>query len=156
MTPLYSIGHGRRSKEEFLALLKKYAIDFLIDVRSVPYSRFNPQYNQKALKSYLEENNIRYVFMGDELGGRPKDPLCYGNDGHIHYNSVMQMDFFKEGILRLKAAYDKNVRAAIMCSESKPEMCHRSRLIGNALLAGNIPLLHIDEKGELKTQDEVL
>ena len=150
---LYSIGHGRRSAEEFLKLLGENAIDYLIDVRTTPYSRFNPQYNKNALQTFLENNSIKYIHMGDQLGGRPKEPDCYNEKGRVDYVVLSQKPYFLEGIERLKTAYDKNLRAAIMCSESKPQECHRCLLIGKVLEEQNIPVMHIDEKGKLKSQD---
>lgn len=153
--PIYTIGHGARKADDFLELLKRYGIRYLIDVRSQPFSRYHPHFSQKNLQSFLEENDIRYVFMGDTLGGRPKDPGCYDEDGKINYNKVKGKDFFKEGIERLKTAYKKNLPVAIMCSERDPAHCHRYHLISNVLDAGLIEVLHIDQQGELKTQSEI-
>jgi len=154
--PIYTIGHGARKGEEFLALLKRYEIAYLADVRSQPFSRYHPQFSQKNLQAFLEENDIRYVFMGDTLGGRPKDPTCYDEDGKINYNKVKAKEFFQEGIERLKTAYKKNLPVAIMCSERDPAHCHRYHLIANVLDAEMIEVVHIDEKGNLKTQSEIL
>lgn len=154
--PLYTIGHGNRKAEDFLRLLQKYDISYLVDVRSVPYSRFNPQYNQPSLKSFLENNNIQYVFMGNELGGRPQDPGCYDDEGHIDYSKVIQKDFFRKGIERLKTASEKKLALAFMCSESNPADCHRTRMIGIVLNAEGIPLKHIDKTGEIKNQETVM
>jgi uncharacterized protein (DUF488 family) len=152
---LYSIGHGRRPAEEFLKLLGEHAIDYLIDVRTTPYSRFNPQYNKNTLQNLLESHSIRYVHLGEQLGGRPKDPDCYNEKGHVDYSILSKRPYFIEGIERLKTAYTKKIRAAIMCSESKPQECHRCLLIGKALQEQNIPIIHIDEKGKPRTQEEV-
>ncbi len=73
--PIYTIGHGARKAEDFLALLKRYGIEYLVDVRFQPFSRYHPQFSQQNLKSFLEENGIRYVFMGDTLAGDPKIPV---------------------------------------------------------------------------------
>lgn len=154
--PIYTIGHGARKAEEFLELLKRYGIRYLIDVRSQPYSRYHPQFSQNNLKAFLEENNIRYVFMGDTLGGRPKDAGVYDEHGKINYEKVKTKDFFKEGIERLKTAYKKNLDVAIMCSERDPAQCHRYHLIATVLDAETIDVMHIDEKGSLKSQWEVL
>ncbi|MDI9365803.1 MAG: DUF488 domain-containing protein [Flavobacterium sp.] len=154
--PLYSIGHGSRKSEDFLALLKDFSIEYLIDVRSQPYSKFNPHFNQNELKFFLERNRIRYVFMGDSIGGRPKDTTCYDDEGKVDYEVVKTKDFFINGIERLKTAYNKDINVAIMCSESKPCECHRSKLIGKVLLTDNIVLKHIDEKGKLKDQASVI
>ena len=141
--PLYTIGHGNRKSDDFLALLKEFGIEYLIDVRSQPYSKFNPQYNQNELKFFLERNGIRYVFMGDNIGGRPKDTSCYDSEGKVDYEAVKTKDFFISGIDRLKIAYNKDINVVIMCSESKPCECHRSKLIGRVLNTENIFLKHI-------------
>lgn len=154
--PLYTIGHGVRKIEEFLSLLKIQQIEYLLDVRSTPYSRFNPQYNQKALKDFLNTHGIQYIFMGDTLGGRPRDTDCYDASGKIDYQVVQTKNFFQNGLQRLKTVHQKNLKAAIMCSESRPEQCHRSLLIGQALWEQKIPVQHIDEKGNLIDQQHLM
>ena len=154
-SPLYSIGHGRRKTEDFIALLKQYHISHLADVRSVPLSRFNPQYNRNRLQQSLAENDIAYLFMGDELGGRPKDAFCYDEKGRVGYDRVKETNFFRRGIERLREAYERDLRLAIMCSESKPCECHRSKLIGPVMKTEGITIMHIDEKGVLQTQEDV-
>ncbi|MBC8006402.1 MAG: DUF488 domain-containing protein [Verrucomicrobia bacterium] len=154
--PLYTIGHGNRKPEDFLLLLKNFDIEYLIDVRSQPYSKFNPSFNTKDLKHFLEQNGIRYVFMGDSIGGRPADRSCYDKEGKVNYEEMKTKAFFLEGIERLKAAYQKELNMVIMCSESKPGECHRTKLIGRVLSSENIMLQHIDEHGKLKDQSTVI
>ena len=154
--PLYTIGHGNRKPEDFLAMLKDFGIEYLIDVRSQPYSKFNPQFNQNDLKFFLERNGIKYVFMGDTIGGRPTDTSCYDKEGKVDFEAVKMKEFFLNGINRLKTAYNKNINVVIMCSESKPCECHRSKLIGKVLNKDNIVLKHIEEKGKLKDQSTVM
>lgn len=156
MAPLYTIGHGTRKADEFLHLLQQYHIRYLLDVRSRPYSRFNPQYNQKQLQQFLADNNITYVFMGDTLGGRPDDKSCYDIEGKIDYRLLKEKDYFKTGIERVKTALEKDLDVAIMCSERKPSECHRSRLIGEVLFKDGIILNHIDDKGQLQDQPTVM
>jgi uncharacterized protein (DUF488 family) len=153
--PIFTIGHGTRPINELLGLLKKYDIDHLADVRSQPYSKFNPQYNRESLHRSLNQADIKYIYLGDTLGGRPQDPSCHDTTGRIDYNLVRQKDFFKKGIERLRSAHHKAIKVALLCSERKPELCHRSKLIGRTLSEENIPVQHIDEYGELKTQDTV-
>lgn len=154
--PLYSIGHGTRPWDVFISLLKEHGIEYLIDVRTRPYSRFNPQYNRKALEQSLGAVGIRYVFMGDTLGGRPEDPNCYTPDGRVDYSVMRTKDFFLTGMERLMKAHQKDVALAMMCSESKPSECHRTRLIGQALAQANVPVMHIDERGELRSHAHVV
>jgi len=153
--PLYTIGHGNRKAEDFLALLKEYGIKYLVDVRSVPFSRFHSQFNRNALESFLAQHGIRYVFMGNELGGRPKDVSCY-RKGMVDYEILKTKEFFKTGINRLTTAYHKDLNLAIMCSERNPRECHRSKLIAQVLTAGNIIVQHIDEQGKLKDHATVI
>lgn len=154
--PLYTIGHGSREADSFLALLQTFGIEYLIDVRSQPFSRFHPQFSQRTLKLFLEQNGIRYVFMGDELGGRPKDASCYDSEGRIDYEKVKTKDYFKNGIERLKTAYQKDLNVAIMCSERDPAHCHRTKLIAEVLVADNITVGHIDETGKIKEHEVVM
>lgn len=154
--PLYSIGYGNKDSEEFVKILKEFDITYVIDIRSKPYSKFNPDFNQNKLKSFLERENIRYVFMGDTIGGRPDDITCYDEEGKVNYEIVKTKKYFKIGIERLKIAYDKNIKVVLMCSESKPCECHRSKLIGRVLSNEDIDLKHIDEKGRLKDQFTVM
>ncbi len=154
--PIYTIGHGNRKPEVFLQLLQELDVDYLIDVRSQPYSKFNPQFNQNDLKFFLKKHHIQYVFMGDAIGGRPTDTSCYDSEGKVDYEVIKTKDFFLRGIARLKTAYRKSIKIAIMCSESKPCDCHRSKLIGKVLQDDKVPLLHIDEHGKIKDQITVI
>src|ERR1700692_4202888 len=86
--PIYTIGYGNRSIEEFIQLLQAYNIQYLVDIRSQPYSRFSPDFSQKALQQHLKQHNIGYIFMGKELGGRPKDSSAYKEDGKIDYEKL--------------------------------------------------------------------
>ena len=152
---IYSIGHGNKKFEEFLKELSSFNIKYLIDVRTSPYSKYNPQYNRELLKNNLESVNITYVYMGDNLGGLPSDRSCYV-EGKVSYELIKDKDFFKEGLVRLINAYEKDINIAVMCSESKPEECHRSKLIGQELLKKNITLQHITEEDKTKDQLTVM
>jgi len=153
---LHSIGHGAKKIEVLIKELQSFDICYLIDVRSKPYSKWHPQFNQKNLKIELEKNNITYVYMGDTLGGLPNEKSCYNEKGNIIYEILKEKDFFKEGLNRLITAHEKGVKAVIMCSESKPEACHRSKLIGQELLRKGISLNHILSERNSKSQDELM
>ena len=152
--PIYTIGYGNRSLDEFMALLKQYEIQYLVDLRSQPYSRFHPDFSRNAIEARLKQQRIRYIFMGDKLGGRPQDTECYVNS-KVDYAILREKAFYQQGIQRLHTAWEKQARMALMCSEQKPQECHRSKLIGNTLRDRGIEVAHIDEAGKLKTQAEV-
>jgi len=152
--PIYTIGYGNRSIEEFVELLQRYEIKFLVDIRSQPHSRFKPEFSRDALEKRLKQHHIRYISMGDALGGRPKDPSCYVDD-RVDYARVREKPFYQKGISYLHTAWEKQLHVALMCSEAKPQECHRSKLIGNTLIEQDIEVMHIDEAGEIKTQQEI-
>jgi len=152
---IFTIGHGTRPLSTFLQLLEQYSIEFLIDVRSVPYSAFNPQYRQPELVTAVRAAGFRYIYMGNTLGGRPSDPACYNSLGRLDYELVRIQPFFLEGLERIATAYEKGIRVALLCSESRPANCHRSKLIGKSLQLRNIPVQHIDEEGGLVEQTQL-
>lgn len=154
--PIYTIGYGAREIDRFIAVLKKYRVDFLIDIRSRPYSRYKPEFSKQALQRTLQQNDIRYVFMGDTLGGQPEDPDCYREDGMVDYDRIRKKEFYEQGIGRLRQAYQNQLRVVLMCSEGKPEMCHRCKLIGESLGDEQIDVAHIDENDQLISQLDAL
>ncbi|MCP4428877.1 MAG: DUF488 domain-containing protein [Chloroflexi bacterium] len=154
-TPIYTIGYGAREMDAFIAALKAHEIAYLIDVRSKPYSRYKPDFSKQALEQHLKNNDVRYVFMGDTLGGQPDDLECY-TDGKVDYEKMRQKSFYREGISRLREAYSQALRVVLMCSEGKPEMCHRSKLIGETLAAEGITIAHIDENDRLIAQEDAV
>jgi len=72
--PVFTIGYGARTVDELVAALRAYQIMFLVDVRTAPYSRFKPEFSKDALEQELKRQGIRYVYLGEALGGRPADP----------------------------------------------------------------------------------
>ncbi len=153
---ILTIGHGNKSLESFFELLNKYEVSYLIDVRTNPFSKYNPHFNRKELEISSLDFGIRYLFLGDDLGGKPKDRTCYDSDGHVLYSKVMRKDFFIRSADRLVTANDKGIKVACMCSESNPCDCHRTKMIGEYLYTKGIEMHHIDKTGKLKTQTEVM
>jgi uncharacterized protein (DUF488 family) len=99
--------------------------------------------------------NIRYVFMGQELGGRPADPDCYV-DGKVDYDRVREKSFYQAGIGRIRTAWEKRLPVVLMCSELRPQECHRAKLIGETLVQLGLPVQHIDENGHLQPHGAIL
>ena len=153
--PIYTIGYGSRSIAEFIEVLHQHEIAYLIDVRSAPYSRYKPEFSKASLANALEQHNIRYIFMGDTLGGRPNDETCYVN-GRLDYEKVKEREYYQRGIERLHTAFSQQYSVVLMCSEGKPEECHRCKLIGASLTTQDIPVIHIDENDEQVTQAKAI
>jgi uncharacterized protein (DUF488 family) len=156
---IYTIGYGSRSIRNFLDLLRRYRVELLVDTRSAPYSRFQPDFRKHALQAHVEGAGIRYLYLGEALGGRPTDPQCYltGADGTrtVDPARVVARPNFITALDQLVAGCQQAVCQALMCAELRPQDCHRSRLLAPQLEARHVEVLHIDEWGELKTQQEV-
>jgi uncharacterized protein (DUF488 family) len=153
--PIFTIGYGSRALDDFVRVLKAHDFEYLIDIRSAPYSRFKPEFSKNELEVELRRHAIRYVYFGDKLGGRPEDRDCYVDDKMV-YARVKEKAFYREGIARIKAAFHKRLRIVLMCSEGRPEECHRSKLIGESLTELGIQVAHIDENDAVCTQEDLM
>ena len=148
---IYTIGHSTHSIDTFISLLTKHHIDAVVDVRSVPYSRWQPQFNRGSLRSALQEHGIAYGFLGKELGARSDDRRCYA-DGRVSYRLLAETALFKSGIDRLQRGARRNV-VALMCAERNPVECHRAILIGRELDERGIDVVHIRSDGQAEPHD---
>lgn len=135
-----TVGHSTRTWKDFIALLRAQGVQRVVDVRSIPRSRHNPQFNRETLPAKLRAAGIGYVHLralGGLLRARPDSPNeGWRNASFRGYADYMQTPEFAAGLERLiKLAGQK--RTAIMCAEALPWRCHRS-LIADALIAGGI------------------
>lgn len=148
---LLTIGHSTRSAEAFLDLLVRHSVTAIADVRSVPFSRWTPQFNQDALKRTLKQRGISYVFLGKELGARSDDPSCYVA-GKVQYRRLAGTELFRAGIARLLEG-SKTERIAVMCAEGDPLDCHRTILVARELRAAGADVAHILPDGCLEPHE---
>ncbi len=151
---VYTIGHSKQTLAEFVALLKKHGVTALADVRSTPYSRFNPQFNKDALERDLKPHGIKYVFLGRELGARSDDPVCYSG-GRVQYGRLAQTALFRSGIERVERGAAEH-RIALMCAEKEPLDCHRTLLVSRALDADGVAVSHILADGRLESHGDAM
>jgi uncharacterized protein (DUF488 family) len=146
---IFTIGHSTHPLEAFVALLKQHDVTALADVRSAPYSRFNPQFNKDALAQDLKAQGITYVFLGRELGARSEDRSCYEN-GRVQYGRLAQTELFKQGLERVMQSAGEH-RIALMCAEKEPLECHRTLLVAHALDDQGVEVAHILGDGRLES-----
>lgn len=151
---LFTIGYSGRSIDNLIAFLEHHKIMVLCDVRSVPYSSRNPQFNRELLKKVLKSHDIKYVFLGEELGARPKDPSCYVN-GKALYQRIAESTLFKNGLERISLGMQKDYVLALMCAEKDPMACHRSILICRNLRDSLIDIRHIINHNTTETQADL-
>jgi len=140
MQVIYTIGHSTRPIEEFIDLLRTHHITRLVDIRTIPKSRHNPQYQSSTLKHSLQAAGIEYVYL-EELGGLRRPTNSHKNDGWHNksfrsYADYMQTKDFEQGITTL-LDLSQHETVAIMCAEAVPWRCHRS-LVGDALVVRNV------------------
>lgn len=151
---ILTVGYGNRSTEEFFALLRLHRVQFLIDVRSQPLVAHNPDFGRPSLRPIAKRHYVVYVFMGDALGGRPRDGRYYA-DGRVDYQLLAGSADFQHGLSRLTKAVNMGFVVCLMCSELRPENCHRSKLVGEELARIGVPPCHIDADGRTQTHDDV-
>ena len=151
---IYTIGHSTHTIEKFIGLLKSQLITAVCDVRSRPYSRLNPQFNRETLKQALRAADIKYVFLGEELGARSENKSCY-RDGQVQYDLLAQTEQFNKGIERVKEGA-RSYRVALMCAEKEPLECHRTILVSRKLFEGGLPIKHVLGDGRLEAHEYTL
>ncbi len=151
---VYTIGYSAHSIEKFIDLLTIHHITAIADVRSQPYSRFNPQFNLTNLQSSLKSTGISYTFLGRELGARPEDRTCYV-DGKAQYDLIARTELFRKGLARIVEGV-KKYRIALLCVEKDPLTCHRAILVCRHLVNLGMAPQHILEDGRLESHNDAL
>jgi uncharacterized protein (DUF488 family) len=148
---LLTVGHSNHSPEHFQNLLIEHRVGVLVDVRSWPHSRYVEWVDRATLPKVAKAVGVKYLFLGDQLGGRPDNADCYDQDGHVLYGKVAAGADFRAGIERLRRGIDQ-CRVAIMCSEENPECCHRRLLVAKVLLDEGITVTHIRGDGRAEPE----
>lgn len=151
---IYTVGHSNHPIAHFLKLLQGQGVTLLADVRSTPYSRFNPQFRKDPLAEALAQAGIEYLFLGEELGARSKDKACY-DQGRVSYRKLAGTDLFRQGLDRLLAAAETHT-VAIMCAEKDPLDCHRTILVTRELVKRGESVAHILASGEVESHERVM
>jgi uncharacterized protein (DUF488 family) len=156
-TALFSIGHSNVVVERLIALLEQHSIQTVCDVRSAPYSRYNPQFNRETLAESLRASGITYRFLGDALGGKPADSALRTEDGALpDYARAAASPGFQRGLAQL-ISLGQSAPTVFMCGEADYHGCHRHRLITPALIERGVIVWHIMpdgscERGEIEPQ----
>lgn len=148
---LYSVGHSNQSQEEFLELLKKHDVNCIVDVRSVPASKYTPQFNMEPLKWFLKKNDIQYLHFGEEFGARRTDSLNI--EGQVDFEQAVRTTNFNRGVERLMNGLQKGFRISLMCSEANPLECHRFSLVSRYFYDNGLDVQHILKDGELASHE---
>ena len=147
---VFTIGHSTHPQAALIGLLASHGITAVCDVRSQPYSRFNPQFNREPLEQAMEAAGIAYRFLGRELGARSEDPSCY-RDGKVQYDRLAQTELFRQGLDRVRAGLRQGFRISLLCAEKEPLECHRTILVSRQLSYLGLEIQHIHADGRLES-----
>jgi uncharacterized protein (DUF488 family) len=145
---LMTIGHSNLPADRFITLLRDSKVSAVIDVRSVPFSRWCPWFSSKPLATGLAAGGLAYLQLGDELGGRPRDPQLYC-DGIADYEAMARRPEFRAGLDRV-IDETRHHRVCLLCSEREPLDCHRCLLVGRALAERGVTPGHIRADGTIE------
>ncbi len=152
---LFTIGHSNYEINYFINIVKKYKINCIVDVRSIPYSKYSPQYNKENIKKLLKINKINYIYMGKEFGAMRTAKTLYTKEGYVDFEKVKYDKDFKLGINRIKVGVEKGYKIAFMCAEKIPSDCHRCILIGRTFKNLGYNIINIIDENKYKLQNDI-
>jgi uncharacterized protein (DUF488 family) len=145
---LLTIGHSNLAIDRFVALLKAGDVTAVADVRSVPLSRWCPWFSRKLLAERLATEGVAYLWLGDSLGGRPRERALY-HDGVADYEAMAATPQFLAGLDRLAGEIGRN-RLCLLCAEREPLDCHRCLLVARALAERGLVAGHLRQDGSIE------
>ena len=156
--PLWTIGHSNHSAEKFLGLLSRHGVACVVDVRSIPYSRRNPQFNRESISKSLLSRDIIYVWEGEALGGKRdfrQHPEFFDPQGRIDWKKVKRDESFIHAMERLRTRVEKEP-TAVLCAEENPRNCHRLHLVSVAWAEScGENISHIRGDGRVETHAQI-
>lgn len=150
--PILTVGHSNYAVEKLLGLLRQHRIDVLVDVRSQPYSRFASQFNREQLDWDVTKAGIRYLFLGEELGGRQLGKITSLDERLAIADEVAALPAFQRGIDRLVNGAGTH-QIALLCAEEDPTECHRRLWVGRAVQGRGVMVNHIRGDGRIDSDD---
>lgn len=155
MGNLFTIGHSQHTPEYFMHLLKRHGVNYVLDVRSTPYSKYAEQFNKENIYSFLAKNGIKYSYMGKYFGARPTELELYSSEGYLDFEIVTQTERFHIGMENVILGLERGNRIALMCTEKDPFDCHRAIMVARAFDVNGIEVNHILSDGKIQTQAEL-
>lgn len=153
---ILTAGFSNLALETFLANLRDNGVQVAVDVRSRPYSAYCPHFGREQIEPAVNAAGLRYLYMGDDLGGQPASPEFYDEGGYVLYDRIAATPGFRRGVDRLMHGLGKGLRIALCCGEENPRHCHRRLLIGRVLREGGVAVAHILADGGLISELELL
>lgn len=151
---IFTIGHSNLDISDFINLLLANKIELVVDVRSAPYSKLYPHFNRNPLEVSLTKNFIKYIFLGDSVGGRSNNLKDFSK-GRVVYKKIAEKEEYVSSINTIIQNSSK-YRIVLMCSEKEPLECHRTLLISRSIETHRVKILHIHRDGQIESQSEAI
>lgn len=163
MSKLYTIGYANKAITDFISILKNKGINLLIDVRSMPYSKQYPDYNENKIALVLKKENILYYNLKDEFGARRIEDEVYRRiemyDGKeidvVDFDEVYKLDIFQQGVKKIVTANERGFRVCFMCSEKYAFDCHRGIMIAEYFYQQGFQIEHIVDKSNTFMHNDI-
>ena len=152
---LYTIGHSQHDTEYFIKMLQKYNINYVLDVRSTPYSQFAESYNRENIKATLKRVGIEYSFMGNYFGARPQDQSLYSQEGYLDFDKTRNSVKFQSGVHNVIKGIQAGNHISLMCTEKDPIECHRAIMVARTFFEIGIEVQHILADSSLQSHDKL-
>ena len=153
-TTIFTIGYAGFTVGEFVDELAAHGVSAVIDVRSVPFSHHDPEYDSPNISRSLMEKNIRYESYANEFGARQQDRRFYAHAGYMDFEIFAESGQFRDGVNKVLAGMNDYV-FAFMCAEKNPINCHRAVLVARAFHELGIRVIHIMPDVDDITHDEL-
>ena len=155
MGKLFTIGHSQYTPEYFIKLLEKHNVNYILDVRSTPYSKYAQQFNKENIYIFLKKHGMMYAYMGKYFGARPVESFLYHEEGYLDFEKVIRGERFHIGAENVILGLAQGNNIAFMCTEKDPMDCHRAIMVARAFDLKGIEVNHILSNGKLQTQREL-
>lgn len=153
---ILTAGFSNLVLETFLDNLRVNGVQVAVDVRSRPYSAYCPHFCREQIEPAVNAAGLRYLYMGDDLGGQPLSPEFYDAEGYVLYDRIAATPGFQKGVERLLHGLNRGLCIALCCGEENPRHCHRRLLIGRVLRESGVAVAHILSDGGLVSEHELL
>lgn len=151
---IYTIGHSTMDLEAFISNLKKFAVSLVLDVRTTPFSKYQPQFNKDLLSRVLSDRGIKYSFAGDALGGRSSRESDYVNN-QVVYSRMKLNEKFTTALEEIERM-SQEMTISLVCSEKDPIDCHRALLVSQSLVERNLAVSHILADGSAESHNAMI
>ena len=152
---IFTIGHSNYSIERLIDMLRYHNINCVVDIRGIPYSKYNTQFDKEAIRYKLTKAGFIYIYMAKEFAANRENKVSYNKEGYSDFEKVIYEDDFINGIERLKKGIEKGYKIALLGAMQDPIRCHRAILVGRELINHGFIVNHILDNYSITSQKQL-